>query len=340
MRIGTNPRKNDKHNAVDFLHQIIIPVYIPNNDNYFKDSFRILQLCLNSLFKTVHSKTFISVVNNGSDEKTVDYLNELYAKKAIQELIHTSNIGKNNAVLKALKGHYFDYITIADADVFFLNGWQDETMKVFNVFSKAGVVGIVPQIKSFSYLCSNVLFDNFFSSRMRFTKVVNPEGMEHFYKSIGWKNDYNKDYLQYQLTISDGSCFKAVIGSGHFVATYKNTVVEQNLNLKIDEFVSSKFDRLMFDVPVIKKGGWRLTTEDNYAYHMGNVYEEWMQESLENLKDESERAIPEYSYYIFKTSKFSYYTKNHFFRRFLKNKMIFRRFLLKKGLSKEMADRY
>ncbi|WP_188049580.1 glycosyltransferase [Flavobacterium sp. GP15] len=340
MRVGTNPRKNGKHEKINYLHQLIIPVYIPNNEGYFSDCFKILQLCLNSLFKTVHSKTFITIVNNGSCEEVVNYLNGLYNNEFIKELIHTSNIGKNNAVLKGLKGHYFMYVTIADADVLFLNGWQNETMKVFNTFPKAGVVGIVPQLKSFSYLCANVLFDNFFSNKLKFTKVINPGGIKHFYKSIGWDNDYNKEYLRYQLTISDSSNCKAVIGSGHFVATYKNEVLEQNLKIKIDEYISSKFDRLLFDVPVTKKGGWRLTTENNFAYHMGNVYEDWMKKVLDDLADESKRITPGYSNFALKSNKLSYFIKNQLFRRFLKNKTILRYFMIKKGLPKDIAQNY
>lgn len=340
MRIGSNPRKNDKNKKVDYLHQLIIPVYIPNNEGYFSDGFKILQLCLESLFKTVHSKTFITIVNNGSCEEVVFYLNELYSNVFIHELIHTSNIGKNNAVLKGLKGHYFDYVTIADADVLFLNEWQDETMKVFNSFPKAGVVGIVPQLKSFSYLCANVLFDKFFSKKLKFTKVINSEAMKHFYKSIGWDDDYNRDCLLFQLTISDNSDCKAVIGSGHFVATYKNAVLEQNLKIKIDEYISSKFDRLLFDVPVTKKGGWRLTTENNYAYHMGNVYEEWMRKELNDLKDESKRLIPLYSNSILTSNKISYFIKNRLFIKFIKYDFLLRYFYIKKGLPKQVAKKY
>jgi hypothetical protein len=41
-------------------------VYIPHQEGYFKDSLKILQLCINSLVATVHAKTCISIVNNGS----------------------------------------------------------------------------------------------------------------------------------------------------------------------------------------------------------------------------------------------------------------------------------
>ena len=52
MRLGFNPHKDKKQIKSDYFHQVVIPVYIPNEEGYFKDSFVILQYCLQSLFKT------------------------------------------------------------------------------------------------------------------------------------------------------------------------------------------------------------------------------------------------------------------------------------------------
>ena len=78
MRKGLNPQKDKPQEQSEIFHQVIIPVYIPNQEGYFKDSFRIFKICLESLFKTTHSKTFISVVNNGSSKEIQDYLDELF----------------------------------------------------------------------------------------------------------------------------------------------------------------------------------------------------------------------------------------------------------------------
>ncbi len=76
MRIGYNPHKDKPQSASSYFHQIIIPVYIPNQEGYFKDGFEILKLCLHSLFKTIHDKHCVTIVNNGSCELIVDYLND------------------------------------------------------------------------------------------------------------------------------------------------------------------------------------------------------------------------------------------------------------------------
>ena len=124
MRIGYNPHKDKRIEASKYVHQVIIPVYIPNQEGYFRDSFKIFKLCLKSLFATIHNNTFITIVNNGSDLIIKDYLNELYQDDKIHEVIHTENIGKLNAILKGLAGNAIEIVTISDSDVLFLPNWQ------------------------------------------------------------------------------------------------------------------------------------------------------------------------------------------------------------------------
>ena len=123
-----------------FFTGSIIPVYIPNQEGYFKESFAVLKLCLNSLFKTCHKQTYFTIVNNGSSKEVSAYLDGLFQENKIQELIQTSAIGKLNAIFKGIAGQQFPIITITDADVLFLNNWQQETYAVFEAFPKTGSV--------------------------------------------------------------------------------------------------------------------------------------------------------------------------------------------------------
>ena len=49
MRIGDNPQRNKKINLGDYFHQVIVPVYIPNLEDYYKESFEVFKLCIQSL---------------------------------------------------------------------------------------------------------------------------------------------------------------------------------------------------------------------------------------------------------------------------------------------------
>ena len=282
MRIGYNPHKDQVLEKSEFTHQVVMPVYIPNQEGYFKDSLSILKLALESLFKTTHNKTFFSIINNGSCETVKTYLDALHKKGSIQELMHTTNIGKLNAVLKGLAGNNIELVTITDADVLFTSGWQLETAKVFNTFPKVGVVGIVPQFNMFKSHCGNVIYDNLFNSKLKFLPVKSPKALALFYKSIGWDETYNKDFLKYSLGLENKDT-AVLLGSGHFVATYKKQqfeTVKSYLGYKMGGGSESYLDLAALDYDY-----WRVTTYDNYAFHMGNVLEDWMSEATINNSD-------------------------------------------------------
>lgn len=335
MRIGFNPNKDKILIESSYKHQIIIPVFIPNQDGYFKDSYLIFKKCLQSILETVDLKiTYISIVNNGSCDDVENYLSVLKEENKIQELINTSNIGKLNAIYKGLVGHDFDLVTIADADTMFLSGWQQETIKVFNTFPKAGTVGIVPQFNMYSNFCTNVIFDNFFNKDMRFFKVEEPREMQKFYHSIGWNMKEDHHYLKYILGIEkEGTT--ACIGSSHFVATYRKEVFNE-IKKYVPAKMGSNSERLL-DVAALNKDLWKLTTFKNYAYHMGNVYEEWMDE----VKFYQTKKKLEYKkLQLNQPSKLAFLIKNKFFKKIMRIKLINDCYFKYKGLPKNVLAKY
>jgi hypothetical protein len=338
MRIGFNPQKDKEQEPSDFFHQVVIPVYIPNQEGYFKDSFSILKLCLNSLFKTCHDKTYFTVVNNGSCSEVRVYLDDLFQNAKIQEVIHTTNIGYINAMLKGITGQQFLFITNTDADVLFLENWQVETYAIFDVFSKAGAVSPTPNSKMLKFLTGNVIFDKGITKKVRFSKVKNPQAMESFANSIDNQKLFGKINLEKYLTINKNDC-AAVIGASHFVVTYRSDVFDV-LDKRYTKFVLGGDSDFIFDYPVVKKGYWRLSTADNYAYHMGNTLEDWMPEQVKDLKENNfvHDKAPQLA--KFKSYPFVNWFKIKFFSKILFKKPIWRLFLRYKGLTKDEAATY
>ncbi len=335
MRIGKNPNYKITIEASEYIHQIIIPVYIPNEDGYFKDAYRIFKICLESLFSTAHKKTFITIVNNGSCKKVVGYLDSLFLEKKINELIHTDNIGKINAVFKGLAGNNIELVTISDSDVMFLPHWQYETVNIFKTIPKAGVVGITPQFKLYESKCGNVIFDNLFSNKLKFIPVKNKKALIHFYDSIGWDRNYNQDYLKFGLGLEFDN-LKCFVGSGHYVATYRKDIFEE-----LYTFIGGKkvagIGEDYIDKKSLAKDYWRLTTHDNYAFHMGNVHEEWMDTVELSKTDEIiELSLRPRK----KISSFCFFIKNKLFVKFLSIKWMVKLFLKWKGLPKQMRNNY
>ncbi len=338
MRIGSNPHKDKPIQETDYLHQVIIPVYIPNQEGYFKDSFKVFQISIQSLLNTIHSKTFVTIVNNGSCIEVEQYLDLLFVEQRIQELIHTENIGKLNAVLKGIVGNAIELVTIADADVLFLPNWQQQTLTVYNSFPKAGVVGIVPQFRNFSHLCGNVIFENFFSNKLRFTTVKNPDALLKFNKSIGVKDDFNKAYLKWNLTIEKHS-YTAIVGSGHFVATYRRELFS-HLKTYLSFKLGGDSEQYLDELP-LKKGLWRMTTNDNFAYHMGNVFEDWMEEALNSKRGTATEPLKlKYSVSDQNINKVIYLIKNKIFVRFFKKRSVRNQFYRLKGLPENEVRKY
>jgi len=337
MRVGFNPNKDKVLPKSDYTHQVIVPVYIPHQKDYFKDSFQILQLCLESLFKTCHDKTYITIVNNGSCIEVVNYLNQLQQEAKLQEVIHTTAIGKLNAILKGLSGHQFPLITISDADVLFLNNWQKATYEVFEIFPRAGVVSPVPNPKNLRYYTANIIGETFFSKNTAFSPVVAKAGMEAFAKSIGNESLFKAIHLEKQLTITRGST-TALIGAGHFVATYKGVSFDVLKQRFSTYSLGGDSEKLLLDKPATDLGLWRLSTQNNYAYHLGNVKENWMLDEFDNIISDSSTFENSVDNKVYSGVLNVFYMK--FFSRLIFRKPFWQLYLRFKGLTSEEAKQY
>ena len=75
MRIGSNPQKQERKITMTTHHRVVVVVYIPNAEGFYKDSFNVFKLCIDSLVSTLNSKAALTVVNNGSHHKVADLLN-------------------------------------------------------------------------------------------------------------------------------------------------------------------------------------------------------------------------------------------------------------------------
>lgn len=288
MRVGFNPNKDKVLQQSDYFHQVIVPVYIPNQEGYFKDSLKILKICLESLFKTSHKSTYFSIVNNGSCIEVSDYLRLLKQQNTIQELIETSAIGKLNAIFKGLSGHQFSLVTVTDADVLFTNTWQEASYEVFKKFPKAGAVSPLPSAKSYNVFTANIFAENLFSKSLKFTSVKDSHSLSMFAKSIGNHEFYNSCHLDKYLTIEKAG-LKAVVGASHFVCTYRGEIFwDRKLNFS-KYSLGGDSEHIFLDQAVVKKGLWRMAIEENLVYHMGNTDECWMrslvnEQALNNIK--------------------------------------------------------
>lgn len=290
MRVGTNPEKFKKELHTEIYHRVVVPVFIPELDDYFKDGLKIFRLNLESLIKTIHTKTRITIYNNNSHPDVKKYIDEIFLKyDVVDQVFHSKqNLGKINGILAAVKGNLEPLITISDSDVFFKHNWQENIEQIFIDFPNAGTVSPVPNSVLYKYYTANNFFQGFLgNAELKFHNVKQPEAMQRFEDSLG--DDvklYNQQHLQ-KYMILENKKSKAVMGAGHFVATIRREVFDKGTTepafLKIMGGVESKF----IDKPNEDLGFLRLSTISNFAYHLGNTLEDWMQEEFKKLDDKN-----------------------------------------------------
>ena len=170
---------------------------------------------------------------------------------------------------------------------------------------------------------------------MKFLPVKNPEALERFYKSIGW-HDWISDFQNIALGYEVTGGLKVYLGSGHFVATYKKDIFDEIITYS--NFKMGGLSEDYLDQSPLKKDYWRLTTYDNFAYHMGNVYEDWMSEIVHSNNETYKFSS---NFPTFKTiSTIEYFFKTKILKTIFKSRKVRMLFFWFKNLPKEMISEY
>lgn len=291
MRIGSNP---NNHKTIDLnaaSHRVIIPIYIPNAEGYFKDSFAVLKVCITSLLATLNKDTVVSLISNGSSEEVNNYIMDLWSQGKIDRAIfNKENVGKMNAVITETRASFEEFITYSDSDVFFDKNWLLQTFEIFKTFPKAGFVSMNPMPGSYGY-ASAAIIDTFLATKkntVKVSKVSSYVDLEHFHKSIGRSTEATQKLFAGEallLTKQETQCY---IGAGHFCCTIKKSAILPFIPEKKSNMSGSEIDYL--DVPSEKSGYWRLSSVKAYVWHMGNVLEkDWAMNKLDAMSDFKER---------------------------------------------------
>jgi len=340
MRVGVNPAKKDFVDVDDVYHRIIIPVYIPNLKGYFNESLEVLKLCLDSLNSTIHLKTKLSIASNGCCKEVNEFLKKEFLSNNIDELyLIKKGIGKINSIYKVLNSVKEPIVTITDADVLFSTGWQEAIEKIFVDYPKSGMVSPFSNTKGFRQLTANIYFDNLLNNNIKVAKVNNPEALTHFEKSIDNQGFYKKIHKEKCIIYHQEGKSKAIIGAGHFVASYKRDVFDlykYQSNLKKLSSGEQKF----LDTPPISKGLWKLSTYRNYVYHMGNTQTQMYKDILnKNINGVSNKALQKVNVNI-TANRILYIIKNKFFARFIFSDVVFKLLLRKIGFTKKESNNY
>ena len=291
-----NPQKQEKKIALQFQHRVIILVYVPEKEGYYQNIFEVFKLCLESAITTINEKCAITVVNNGSKKEVVEYINQKYANKEIDSVIHHNiNIGKMDAIIGAARASREPIITLSDVDVLFKFGWQQEVERNFKAFKNLGTVS--PMAVKSAFRISNVSTQKqIILKQLNFKLEPIPENTDDYnlyLKSLNWDITADKNAM---WPVVEANNQKAILGCAHQVLSinreifFKTVPVAPSLTLIGQNSVYNYADG-----PIDFAGGLRVSTYHNYAYHMGNTVEDWMlevqRENVEKAKSNPKEII-------------------------------------------------
>ena len=298
MRIGMNPQKQEKKLNLETHHRILVVVYIPNEDGFYKNSFEVFKLCLDSLVTSINKKAAITIINNGSYHKVTDLLNEYISDDKIDTLIyHKKNIGKIDALIGAARSSREHFITYSDSDILFLKGWQENVETIFETFPNVGSVSPIPYRFGLNYGTSS-LFKYILNGKLKYKPQAIPENFSahnRYLDSINWKNDETDNCI---WPVVEKNNMKAVVGSGHQVLTITRDMVFKTVPMKPSlTLVGGDSEYKYVDEPIDKIGKLRLSTYHNYGYHMGNTVENWIRIEYEkNLENSQINSVSDITY--------------------------------------------
>ena len=322
MRLGMNPQKQERKLSLNTNHRIVVVVYIPNEEGFYKDSYNVFKTCIDSLIATSQSSSLITVVNNGSSDNVRRLLNHYLDEGKIDTLIaHKTNIGKIDALIGAARGVREKLITLTDSDILFVNGWQQCTIEIFNAFPNVGSVSPIPVRYGYQYATTSVI-KKILLKKLQLRHMPIPENFidyNRYLDSINWPSDTNENT---EWAVVCCKNVKAILGSGHQVLTIDRDVlfktVPTNPSLTL---VGGKSEYEYVDEPIDKAGKLRLATYNNFAFHMGNKLEDWMTD-IQKKNVETTDAI--------QSSTFTESSVNLFNSEFKNKKYTFKKNLLKK----------
>jgi cellulose synthase/poly-beta-1,6-N-acetylglucosamine synthase-like glycosyltransferase len=225
MRLGLSPAKSEGQLPPYGRHRVIVPIYIPHREGYFKDALEILRLCLESLTRTTTDKATITLISNGCMAEAIEMMQEYFRDGKVDQLIiHRQNRGKVDAVVSAMRGCFEELLTVSDCDVLFRPGWLEAVEQVFEHFPEAGVVSPVPSPSGIWLHTSATLPEAWLRGQIAFEKIVPESDLDRFSKSIGRPDLFGPQHKAIQtLVVRNG--FKACVGCGHFVATFRRSAM-------------------------------------------------------------------------------------------------------------------
>lgn len=284
-RSGSNPFRHVGLDGSAVWHRVVLPVFVPEDSGYFEQSAEVLDLCLSSLWATCGQETAITVVVNAASRKTFEVIDGHRRSGHIDTLIEfRENAGKVNALMAGVRGSHEPIVTLTDSDVFFLPGWLEATVAVFNAFPMAGAVSALPvphlrrQCTTATWLGAAV------RGRLVREALASLSDLELYMRDLNSPALIRPDQQRRQWGVRNGSAV-ALIGATHMQCTFRREVFDAAPKERCGTAMGQDSEYRWMDLPADLLGMWRLSLCKAHVRHMGNQLPEDLHIADERLAD-------------------------------------------------------
>jgi len=252
-------------------------VHIPEVKDFWADSLEVLKLCFQSLHENTGQPFDLMVVDNGSCREVCEFLLQRQAEGQIQFLTFSSyNLRKIGALKLLLASAPGEIISYTDSDVYFLPGWLDATLKVFEAFPEAGQVTALPTADRIGQFTASTMKGIASDPSLSVKRGYNllPELFKEAHRnSIGKsKQQYAETLTGKEEILISRNGVSAYASAQDFQFTTSRRVLDA-IGPLIMKNNSEYFDPLyspVFEARADEKGFWRLATTDYLIHHIGN----------------------------------------------------------------------
>ena len=279
-RTGRHPLKEKK-----IIEDQILPssitiatiVYIPTLSNYWSNALQVLKLFFESLEKNTSHEYDLMVFDNGSCSEVLNYLDKLNKNGVIQYYVRSDKnlrkLGALNYILKSAPG---EYVSFADSDVYFLDGWLDKSLEVLKKFPEAGKVTALPIAGGDTTSISSTFFELAIqdaSIKVKTGSIIPDEYIEAHSISVGktLKAFVEKHPDRKDTELARGN-IQAYLSGADFQFTIRKDAIKDVLPLTIENS-QDYFDPIyspILEKKLDKMGWWQLSTKEYLIHHMGN----------------------------------------------------------------------
>jgi glycosyltransferase involved in cell wall biosynthesis len=271
MRIGHNPARFIEKVAQPAGITVAVVNCIPFLSGYFEQSLEVLKVVVKSLHATRETSHpyDVMVFDNHSCTEVREYLQGESQQGKIQYLVLSdTNIGKIGAWNTMFGAALGEYVVFSDGDVEFHPGWLSASLELFESFPNVGMVTARPLRSPMEYSTATlewagqagVLEEGRFLDWETFWEHVESLGQDEVESRMNHAGG-----SEYRLTFGGKTAF---VGATHFQFMARREILKRIIPLPSEQ--PMRGERAL-DIAINEMGLLRLTTNQAFVRHMGNI---------------------------------------------------------------------